>query len=58
MQVRSGLKSIQAVGCLFAVLILYYAYVYKNVVLAFIGVITLLYDGYLVAFEPTCVCKT
>jgi hypothetical protein len=58
MEVRSGLKPIQALGCLFAALILYYAYVYKNAVLALIGAITLVYDGYLVAFEPTCVCKT
>ena len=58
MEVRSGLKPIQTVGCLFAAIILYYAYVYKNAVLAVIGTITLTYDGYLVAFEPACVCKS
>lgn len=48
---QSGDKTVQLIGCLFALIIAYYGILYKNSILITIGVAMFAYDGYLVVFE-------
>ena len=48
---QSGDKTVQLIGCLFALIVAYYGILYKNTILITIGVVIFTYDGYLVAFE-------
>jgi hypothetical protein len=57
MNFQSGNKSIQIVGCIIALLVGYYAYIYKNIVLGVVAAIMFFYDGYLALWEPQCICK-
>jgi hypothetical protein len=57
MKLQSGNKVVQIVGCIIALIVLYYAVVYKNVVLGIIALAMFFYDGYLVVYEPQCVCN-
>ena len=54
---KSGDKLIQLTGVIFALFIIYYAYVYQNICLWLVGFFMFVYDGYLLLHEPECVCS-
>lgn len=56
LNLRSGNKYVQLIGVIYGLIALYYGYYCRIPILTFIGATTLMYDGYLLIWEPQCVC--